>query len=396
ALAAMPLEDAQAKFKAMWAEAGGGAEAGENLLESMPAYREAIYAAGNAAGVTGEDFDVLAWATGDAGDAAEAAAPKFDLTTEAADRQVVTLEELLELQRDLADVAMGVSASEIAFQESIDAATDALNENGASLDLNTEAGRANRSALDGIAASGWDAVEALDANGASTEDVRAKMQSARDAFIETATQMGMTGEAANALADEYGLIPEVIKTEAELDKAQAEADLAALAKQIEGLPNGVVSISTVGYAQTYQYLSNIQAAMSTINGTRVRIGMGAGGSGGMTFADGGPVFGPGTSTSDSIPARLSNGEYVIKADSVKAYGRSFFDAVNAQRFAAGGPVGVPQVNVSAPPSQVFAGPVTLSQRSVQDIASAMLAGAGAVGEATARKSVQMSRQGVRH
>ena len=48
-------------------------------------------------------------------------------------------------------------------------------------------------------------------------------------------------------------------------------------------------------------------------------------------AAGGPVFGPGTSTSDSIPAMLSNGEYVIRAKSVSAYGLDFFNALNQQR-----------------------------------------------------------------
>jgi hypothetical protein len=53
---------------------------------------------------------------------------------------------------------------------------------------------------------------------------------------------------------------------------------------------------------------------------------------------GGGVKGPGTGTSDSIPAMLSNGEYVIKAAAVKQYGVDTFDALNAQRFADGGSV----------------------------------------------------------
>lgn len=44
-----------------------------------------------------------------------------------------------------------------------------------------------------------------------------------------------------------------------------------------------------------------------------------------TFADGGEVNGPGTGTSDSIPARLSDGEYVVPADVVRAKGTEFFD-----------------------------------------------------------------------
>lgn len=47
------------------------------------------------------------------------------------------------------------------------------------------------------------------------------------------------------------------------------------------------------------------------------------------YADGGAVSGAGTGTSDSIPARLSNGEYVIKASSAKALGTNFLDRLNS-------------------------------------------------------------------
>ncbi len=44
-------------------------------------------------------------------------------------------------------------------------------------------------------------------------------------------------------------------------------------------------------------------------------------------AAGGKVVGPGTGTSDSIPIRVSAGEYVIPAHIVKAKGKDFFDAL---------------------------------------------------------------------
>lgn len=46
-------------------------------------------------------------------------------------------------------------------------------------------------------------------------------------------------------------------------------------------------------------------------------------------ADGGYIRGAGTSTSDSIPARLSNGEYVVRAKAVKALGVDFLDKLNS-------------------------------------------------------------------
>ena len=56
------------------------------------------------------------------------------------------------------------------------------------------------------------------------------------------------------------------------------------------------------------------------------------------YNPGGRVYGPGTGTSDSIPAMLSNGEYVINADSVKKYGIQTFDAFNNKKYSMGGPV----------------------------------------------------------
>lgn len=76
------------------------------------------------------------------------------------------------------------------------------------------------------------------------------------------------------------------------------------------------------------------------------------------FAGGGLVSGPGSATSDSIPARLSAGEYVVRATAVRQVGVAFLDSINGLSagprfkggelaFAAGGLV--PEVKV--PPAQ---------------------------------------------
>ena len=49
-------------------------------------------------------------------------------------------------------------------------------------------------------------------------------------------------------------------------------------------------------------------------------------------ATGGFIRGAGTSTSDSIPAMLSNGEFVVKASAVRKYGTGFLNAVNNGNF----------------------------------------------------------------
>ncbi|MBW5416109.1 MULTISPECIES: phage tail tape measure protein [unclassified Pseudomonas] len=72
------------------------------------------------------------------------------------------------------------------------------------------------------------------------------------------------------------------------------------------------------------------------------------------FAGGGKVQGPGTTTSDSIIARLSNKEWIINAQASEYWGDDFLRAINARRFpkfATGGPVGsgpVPNIPPLAP------------------------------------------------
>lgn len=60
------------------------------------------------------------------------------------------------------------------------------------------------------------------------------------------------------------------------------------------------------------------------------------------MARGGMIRGAGTATSDSIPARLSNGEFVMSAAAVDKFGAGFMSAINSGRvpaFATGGAVG---------------------------------------------------------
>lgn len=74
------------------------------------------------------------------------------------------------------------------------------------------------------------------------------------------------------------------------------------------------------------------------------------------FATGGYVAGPGTWTSDSIPAMLSNGEYVITSQAVNRIGRDNLDAINAGR--------VPDLGTGGGVTAISGGNVTLNVSAV--------------------------------
>jgi len=100
-------------------------------------------------------------------------------------------------------------------------------------------------------------------------------------------------------------------------------------------------------------LKTVLGAIPVIGGTIVKA---------LHLANGGYVVGPGTATSDSVPAMLSNGEYTVKSSSVKSIGKDALDYMNKTGNllatpAAGG--GDTNITVNAPQQ---ADPLALAQQ----------------------------------
>lgn len=70
--------------------------------------------------------------------------------------------------------------------------------------------------------------------------------------------------------------------------------------------------------------------------------------GGGKLASGGFVSGPGSSTSDSIPARLSNGEFVVNAEAAKQWA-PLLKAINDNKIGVAAPAAPPAIAVASPP-----------------------------------------------
>lgn len=140
--------------------------------------------------------------------------------------------------------------------------------------------------------------------------------------------------------------------------AQWEATTAGMQAAATGFldstADGIASLVTGGKFQFGDLLKSFakDIVSSQLKGLFAELfkGISSGGAGGgifaaigsaFGFADGGLVRGPGSGTSDSIPARLSNGEYVIKAASVRQVGTRFLDALNGKTMPGSMRAGVP-------------------------------------------------------
>lgn len=128
------------------------------------------------------------------------------------------------------------------MQESFAAATAAIDENGRTLDITTEKGRANQAALDGIASSTLAAMEAQREAGATAGELGETISAGREAFITNAEAMGMSSEKAAALADSLNLIPGAVYINFDSNTDDIGAKLIEIHELVQATPDGRIQI----------------------------------------------------------------------------------------------------------------------------------------------------------
>ena len=287
-------------------------------VDAVEAFQKAL----EAEGYTVDEINKLLPQTKDAligvADAAQEVAPAIESTTTAFDDQAEAADNAWDSIKSLTDGMAGLRDSQRGFEAAIDDARKALKENGKTLDINTAKGRANEAALDDIATSGMEWVDSMREQGASQDELQGAMSQTRDEFIKTARQMGMSKKEAKELARELGLIPGKVTSTVEVNTSSAKS---------------IIDRFISDQAKR-------QIRLNVVANTG-----GAGPRGVQMRASGGSVRGPGTATSDSIPALLSNGEHVLTASDVQKaggqgaiYGMRSMIQSGLLRFAGGGAV----------------------------------------------------------
>lgn len=244
----------------------------------------------------------------------------------------------------------------IGFEAAIDAASAAAQKNAGSLrvvngqlDVNSPKAQAAASALNDLAAKADEAAGAARENGSSWSTVNGIYERGRQKLIQSATQMGLTTGQAKKLADQILKTPD--KTAfLKGDLGDLKRKLADAKTRLANAPSSKTAKIKGEIEDLKRKIADAQARIDGVHGKTVILnvegranqtaknlaGFAAGGlvrlaAGGLVqgFPGGGPVRGPGTGTSDSILAAVSNGEYVIPARRVRQYGLGLFEAIRA-------------------------------------------------------------------
>ena len=216
--------------------------------------------------------------------------------------------------------------------------------------------------------------------------------------LERLAQMpGAQGQAAATMLEDMKLKIAELKTAGdELTKAFKEGLTQGIQTSLMGLAQGTMTLKdavknlALTIINAMAQIAAQQLALQASNAISGWLGL-AGGAAGASVkaATGGYIRGPGTGTSDSIPARLSDGEYVVRAAMVSHYGVDFLHALNRgqlRKFAQGGLVSTPRVPSYPEPglsetlreggqqTQVVASPVNIRQTLAVDSAELFSAG----------------------
>lgn len=368
---------------------------------------------------------------------------KLEASTKGINEQAEALANVIDALETYYGFNLSESDALIKLHEDYGKCSESIKENGATLDLNTDKGRDNQSALNDLAKAAYDAAKAQARNGKSVDEVGATMDDARAKLTDYAQKMGMSAEEANQFADSVGIsrqaVEDLVKNVADANGTSADMNIIVTdqasktldsvklkAENIKGkkevritgnnddamkaisevtgakidpktgqltlnadqynialaLANGAKIDPKTGVllGENNDYWQKIASANgwridpktgeisgdngkfmvakkavenTTIKGKKVSVDADASGFWGTVngilgrvfkvkvsadsgHASGGYITGPGTGTSDSIHAWLSNGEYVIRAEAVRALGRGFFDRINYRRYASGG------------------------------------------------------------
>lgn len=238
-VASTDLSQAQAQFKNLADSQGLSSKQATQLLEEMPAFRDALIEQATQLGLTADDATLLQLALGEIGPAAKDGA-------DGADSQASSLEDLAgvasQTTEDIATLAeeirnfgaaqFDVERTALSFNDALRELQEQMESGEATWDITTEAGSRTRKALVDLASETNNYAAALAANGEAVDVYAGVLDAGRQKLYETALALTGSEEQARAYADALIATPESVSTYVDVNTGDAAAALAELQERI--------------------------------------------------------------------------------------------------------------------------------------------------------------------
>ncbi|WCE39116.1 phage tail tape measure protein [Brevibacterium sp. BDJS002] len=210
----------------------------EDIINKMPELKAQLVATAAEWGVSADNATLaqiaLGEITGPAGEASSAIAGVGGAAKDAAGG----MQEMLEGLLSLGIIQQSEMEAMASYEAAIDAVGDAVKENGRTLDITTEKGRANRDVLFGIADAGRESADRMAENGASQEDLQKHLQRTYDDLVGTAKKFGQNADEADAMARKVLGIPDDVSVKTWMSDAASE-QAKKTKKDVDNIPKSV-------------------------------------------------------------------------------------------------------------------------------------------------------------
>lgn len=229
----------------------------EQLIDKMPELKAILVSQAEGLGLSTDNTTLARLALGEIGPAADEAADAVGGVGTAAGAAAEGLQEMLDGLTALGLATLSERDALRQYEEAVDGVTESIKENGTSLDITTEKGRANQEAFDAIAKSGFDAADAMVKNGADQEDVQEQLQRTYDDLIDAAAQFNITGQEAEDMAKEVMNIPKDVDIETWMSDA-AEEQAKKTDKAVREIPRNVDIDVALRYYEDKSKLADLQ------------------------------------------------------------------------------------------------------------------------------------------
>jgi len=260
-----------------------------------------------------------------------AMAEQLKRTAEAAREAQDPLKQLkldVDVLKDAIDELNGVHIASdramLQWQQTLWRAVEATEKSSAGLKYNTKEGRDNWQAVLDMADAGNRLIESKAEEGATVKELAVTYSQLQTDLMNVIKNMGESGDKARELAKRYLEIPDEIRTRVGLETLEAQRKF----DEYITLNSG---------RQIPVYLIQKQEMPAKDGGY-------------FGYASGGPVKGPGGSRTDSIPARISRGEYVVNAAATRR-NLPLLEAINSGKGVGGmGTTIIYQINTSVAPT----------------------------------------------